>query len=285
MFGVNPTGQSLVKRTSGINKPGADGREIELQTTSSHIQWRYRGSLRWIDLIMLRDLQGDKGNTGKPGEKGADGKQGIQGIQGEKGDVGPRGLPGEMGNPGLDGLDGKNGKDGRQIELRVFDGYIEWRYVGNKLWKKLIALEELRGPQGKVGQKGEKGDKGERGITGYAGSQGMRGPQGFTGPAGPQGPPGSSVLAVRTETDNYTATADDNLILMNNTTPKTVTMPTAVGNTGIVITVKKISTQITAPVTVDGAGSETIDDLASITIPLKNNSATMVSDGANWRMI
>jgi hypothetical protein len=187
MFGVNPTPRIPTNNSPGATKPGADGREVELQTTGSHVQWRYKGFTKWNDLIALVDLKGDKGDTGKPGVNGTDGKDGVQGIPGANGVAGPKGMPGADGKPGLDGLDGKDGKDGREVELRVSAGYIQWRYVGEKLWENLIALDELRGPQGKPGPKGDKGEKGERGINGFAGTQGARGPQGFTGPAGPAG--------------------------------------------------------------------------------------------------
>ena len=48
---------------------GDPGREIELQTNITHIQWRYIGGL-WRDLILLDNLKvkGDKGDQGDTGE-------------------------------------------------------------------------------------------------------------------------------------------------------------------------------------------------------------------------
>lgn len=40
---------------------GADGREIELQITTTHIQWRYLPSGPWQNLVGLEDLQGPPG--------------------------------------------------------------------------------------------------------------------------------------------------------------------------------------------------------------------------------
>lgn len=40
---------------------GSDGREVELQKTATHIQWRYVGTSTWIDLVALSDLKGDAG--------------------------------------------------------------------------------------------------------------------------------------------------------------------------------------------------------------------------------
>ena len=44
---------------------GNDGKEIELQKSETHIQWRYVGDLNWIDLVSLADLKGAKGDAGE----------------------------------------------------------------------------------------------------------------------------------------------------------------------------------------------------------------------------
>jgi hypothetical protein len=188
MFELNPL------RNNGKSQPQA-ALEVELRSTSSYIQWRYKGFNKWNDLISIRDLQGEKGHPGPKGEPGKDG-QGIVGPQGIQGEPGPRGLPGERGPAGKDGQNGSDGIDGREIELRVSGKYIQWRYVGQDLWKNLIALEDLRGPKGDKGDKGERGEPGPQGPAGFSGSDGERGPQGpmgYTGPAGPQGDPGPNV--------------------------------------------------------------------------------------------
>lgn len=41
--------------------PGGDGREVELRTSATHIQWRYTSALSWTDLIALALLQGPQG--------------------------------------------------------------------------------------------------------------------------------------------------------------------------------------------------------------------------------
>jgi hypothetical protein len=38
---------------------GADGRNIELQSNSTHIQWRYVGDVTWTNLVALEDLQAE----------------------------------------------------------------------------------------------------------------------------------------------------------------------------------------------------------------------------------
>lgn len=71
---------------------GADGREIELQKTQTHIQWRYVGTEEWFDLVSLDEisfkhsdftpeqlqaLKGAKGDKGNPGANGTNGKDGL----------------------------------------------------------------------------------------------------------------------------------------------------------------------------------------------------------------
>ena len=51
----------------GGGTPGKDGREIELQKSSTAIQWRYVGDESWTDLVQLSDLKGNKGDKGDTG--------------------------------------------------------------------------------------------------------------------------------------------------------------------------------------------------------------------------
>ena len=64
---------------------GADGREVELQTNSTHIQWRYSGESEWRNLIELKRLEGPQGPIGETGATGATGATGPQGPIGETG--------------------------------------------------------------------------------------------------------------------------------------------------------------------------------------------------------
>lgn len=58
---------------------GVDGREVQLQNSGTHIQWRYTGQSSWTNLVPLSDLRGLQGVKGDRGE------QGLQGIQGPAG--------------------------------------------------------------------------------------------------------------------------------------------------------------------------------------------------------
>ena len=56
---------------------GADGAAIELQTSATHIQWRYRRGGSWTDLVALASLTGAAATTARRGRRrwraGADG--------------------------------------------------------------------------------------------------------------------------------------------------------------------------------------------------------------------
>lgn len=43
---------------------GTNGKEIELQKSTTHIQWRYVGDTDWTNLVALSDLKGTDGDTG-----------------------------------------------------------------------------------------------------------------------------------------------------------------------------------------------------------------------------
>lgn len=52
---------TLPTSTTGV---GTNGKEIELQKSTTHIQWRYVGDTNWNNLVALSDLKGEKGDTG-----------------------------------------------------------------------------------------------------------------------------------------------------------------------------------------------------------------------------
>ncbi len=49
---------------------GQNAREIELQKSETHIQWRYIGEEVWKDLVALNDIKGDAGDKGDTGDRG-----------------------------------------------------------------------------------------------------------------------------------------------------------------------------------------------------------------------
>ena len=87
-------------------------------------------------------------------------------------------------------------------------------------------------------------------------------------------------LVVTSISSLYTAGADDNVILCDGTF--TVTLPTAVGITGKEYNIKNIGS---GTVTIDGDGSETIDEATTLDITVQYDSKRVVSDGSNWFII
>src|SRR4030067_109377 len=87
---------------------------------------------------------------------------------------------------------------------------------------------------------------------------------------------------VTSVTADYTATLNDDAILANATAGAvTVSLPTAVGNTGKKFVIKKIDSSAHT-VTVDPNGSETIDGQATAGILAQDNAIICQSDGGNW---
>ena len=87
---------------------------------------------------------------------------------------------------------------------------------------------------------------------------------------------------VSTITGAYTILTGDDVLLANSSTDFTLTLPTAVGNTGKKYDIKNINTNST---TIDGDGSETIDGATTQVLGTQYESITIVSDGSNWHVI
>ena len=100
-----------------IPSSGGGSNGIELQRSSTHIQWRAIGSPTWQNLVALSDLTGaagPQGNVGPVGPQGAEGDQGQAGLQGDIGPAGPKGDDGAQGPIGLTGQKGDQGDIGPQ---------------------------------------------------------------------------------------------------------------------------------------------------------------------------
>lgn len=100
------------------------------------------------------------------------------------------------------------------------------------------------------------------------------------GVAGMRG--GGSVYITSTAV-NLSATAFMDVILTT-ADGKTITLPTAIGITGKVYTVKQTAAHA-AGTTIATSGGQTIDGAATKTTSAQYKSYTMVSDGANWAII
>lgn len=66
--------------------------------------------------------------------------------------------------------------------------------------------------------------------------------------------------------------------------PFTLTLPTAVGRRGRLVVCKKLDASVNA-VTVDGAGTETIDGAATVALTTQWQVVRLLSDGTNWLVL
>lgn len=93
-------------------------------------------------------------------------------------------------------------------------------------------------------------------------------------------------LAVTSKTANYTATLSDDVILCDATSGGfTITLPTAVGNTGKVYHIKRTDMTLANVVTIDGDGTETIDGATTRLLHTQYEEWTITSNGANWDVL
>ena len=168
---------------------GEDGREVELQIANGYIQWRYTtgADTDWKNLMPLSDLKGDPGEDGREVELQ---NNGISIQWRYKGETEWKDLV------ALSDIAGSDGADGKQVELRVEGGYIQWKYDADSDWQNLIALSALQGIKGDPGEDGDTpyiGDNGNWWIgttdTGIkaAGANGANGQNGTNGKNGADG--------------------------------------------------------------------------------------------------
>lgn len=88
----------------------------------------------------------------------------------------------------------------------------------------------------------------------------------------------------QTKTANYTAVVTDDIIYCSGAA-FTITLYTAVGNSGRELIIKKTDSSLANIITISTALSQTIDGLSSYTLNTLNETVTLVSDGSNWKII
>lgn len=93
---------------------------------------------------------------------------------------------------------------------------------------------------------------------------------------------GAGDLTVTPIVTAYTATYDDDVVVVTSGGPFTITLPTALNHTGKVYTFKNLTANA---ITVDGNGAETIDGAATFILNTQNESLTIWSDGTNWKIL
>lgn len=96
---------------------------------------------------------------------------------------------------------------------------------------------------------------------------------------------GGATLSVVNKTTTYTALTSDDVITADASSGAfTITLYTASGNTGKVLTLKRTDSSVNA-VTIDGSGSETIDGSTTVDLTEEDETIQIVSDGTNWQII
>lgn len=97
----------------------------------------------------------------------------------------------------------------------------------------------------------------------------------------PSGSVASRLLTVTTQTTTATVASTDDLTIDTGTASHTLTLPAVSGLTGTTLRFKK--TGVSGVVTIDGAGSETIDGALTFTLTEQYESAAIICDGTGWQ--
>lgn len=89
-------------------------------------------------------------------------------------------------------------------------------------------------------------------------------------------------FAYTSKTANYTALVTDRVISLDATAGAfTITLPTAIGFTGLTYTFVKTDATFST-ITIDGNAAETINSAATTTLNTQNETLTIMSNGTNW---
>lgn len=94
-----------------------NGSAVELQHSSTDLQWRLECDSNWQSLVPLTTITGPQGDQG---DQGATGPQGEKGDKGDTGETGPKGDKGDQGDTGLQGQKGDKGDTGETGPLNEF---------------------------------------------------------------------------------------------------------------------------------------------------------------------
>lgn len=98
-------------------------------------------------------------------------------------------------------------------------------------------------------------------------------------------PANLNVVSIDNTDSPYSILLSDDVILVDTSGGAvTATLPTAVGNSGKLYRLKKVSNDFTA-VTIDTTSAQTIDGVVSTTLNTQYEEITLISDGANWDLL
>lgn len=92
-------------------------------------------------------------------------------------------------------------------------------------------------------------------------------------------------LSVVSKTSAYTLTTSDDVVLGSASGAGfTLTLPTAVGNSGKTFRIKKTDSTFNV-ITIDGNASETLDGAPTLKLSTQNEEVVFTSDNANWAVV
>ena len=207
-----------------VRAQGERGPAVELQKSSTHLQWRVEGSPGpWIDLVPLADLlgpQGQQGNTGPSGPGFAfqgsvatvanlpnPSTQGYAYLVTATGDLHIYSGTAWINSGPIKGPKGDEGDPGSEVELQKTATEIQWRRVGAATWTTLVLLADLKGVAGASVELRKTTTEIQWRLVGAASwitlvaLDDIKGPVGDTGLTGPPGPGFSYRGAVATVGD------------------------------------------------------------------------------------
>jgi hypothetical protein len=234
---------------------------------------------------------GPTGATGTPGPTGSTGATGATGATGSTGPSGPIGAPGTTGPTGATGFTGQAGAAGPQGPIGPTGATGPLGATGATGSLGPIGPTGTTGGTGPTGPLGPTGPPGMTGATGSTGTMGPTGPQGpqgnlgppgstglpgSAGPVGPTGPLFSNQWNVEGPVSSGTTISDTDahrVILVNNSSAATVTLPLANSAAGKLILFQGSSNYIVAnlnTITIRVQGSDHI---------LNHNSYSPTMDG------
>lgn len=141
MYRKGENGWEIVIENFG--KPGESAETIELQVGEENIQWKYKSSSTWQNLISIASLKGSNGSNGYTPYI----ENGFWYINSR--------------NTGVKA----EATDAREISIRTNGTAIQWQHVGDLQWYDLVQLSSLKGVDGTNGVNGSDGTKWYSGTT------------------------------------------------------------------------------------------------------------------------
>lgn len=88
---------------------------------------------------------------------------------------------------------------------------------------------------------------------------------------------------ITSQTSTYSAAINDYVLASG--AAFTVTLPTAVGNSGTLIGIKKTDSTAANIITIATTSSQTIDDVSTVTLRSQYDELVVVSNGTNWNVL